>query len=627
MNNFDNSLDTLLRTATEYLKAGQKQEARDVLQDALAIDRNNLTTWELLWRAAYNLEEEVFSLKRILAINPRHAAAKKRFAELQPMGVGTKRGDSQPLSRRTTQRPAVRAKNRQTTTLLLLLGFLVSIVCLSVAGFALLRGGYVPFAFSSNRTATAVAEKNASCQMLIEKAIQASGSYCGSTNSNTACYGNNTLSAELAPNVAQRFSERGDIIAVNELQRLSASPLNLSNNQWGIAVFKVIANLPRSLPGETVSMVVFGNATLDNRNAGSDSLESFYFSSELGQIVCEKVPFDGMMITSPDGSGVHFTVNGSELTLMGNASIKAIKNGKMEVTVYKGSARIVSNGQEQYFGAGQKTSVQLGGANGSESISVPSEPETLTGDELTTACTMTGQFCSPSDIVPVSEAQAQAQIQSAITSTPTAISTSTVTLTPSPTAPPTYTLVVLPSITPSKKPTLTPTVTKPPTRTPAPTQTITNTPTRTNTPTSTVVILPTNTPIPTATPPAPLVSACTSVSMSALTNPNNNELSTDITNSSGVIITINRFFAFWEKSQPSFKLDFLRLAGVDIWNRSDPDSPSDFPAESNWNSNPDLTIPDGVTKTLLIHFSNDLLPTGRYEVHIYFDINCQVSRP
>src|SRR6185436_7079511 len=162
---------------------------------------------------------------------------------------------------------------------------------------------------------TAMAERNASCQALIDRTIQASDNFCSNTDSNTACYGNNTLRADLAPNAAHRFSERGDTIAVDELRRLSASPLNLGNNEWGIAVFKVIANLPRSLPGETVTMVVFGNATLDNQSGAAESLQSFYFSSELGQIVCEKIPFDGLMITSPTGSGIHFMVNGAELTL------------------------------------------------------------------------------------------------------------------------------------------------------------------------------------------------------------------------------------------------------------------------------------------------------------------------
>src|SRR6266540_880978 len=280
-------------------------------------------------------------------------------------------------------------RKRQESIVILLLGAFLSFICVSVIGFALYLGGYNPFVFPSNLTATALAERNASCRVLIDKAIQASGSYCGETNSNHVCYGNTTIKAELVPDATQRFSERGDIVPVNELRRLSAAPLNLTNNEWGIAVFKVIANLPRSLPGETVTMIVFGNTTLDNK---SGNLESFYFYSELGQIACEAVPFDGLMITSPNGSGIRLNVNGSELTLMGSASLKAVKNGDMEVSLLSGSSRIVSNGQEQYFGAGQKVRVGLGGEDGVQSISGPSAPEPLTQEELNTACTMTGQY-------------------------------------------------------------------------------------------------------------------------------------------------------------------------------------------------------------------------------------------
>ena len=122
---------------------------------------------------------------------------------------------------------------------------------MSVTGLALYRSGYIPIGPASNLTATALAQRSASCQALIDRTIQASGNFCDATGSNTACYGNNALSAELAPNVStdRRFSERGDMVAVNELRRLSASPLNLERDEWGIAVFKLIANLPRSLPG------------------------------------------------------------------------------------------------------------------------------------------------------------------------------------------------------------------------------------------------------------------------------------------------------------------------------------------------------------------------------------------
>lgn len=631
MKNFNRSLDKLLCDAEEHLDAGRKEAARDVLREALNLDRNNLMTWELLWRAANNQEEELYSLKRILSIDPKHGAARNRLAALQP--AGTTKINSQPLSR-TTRRPAMRKKRQQAGTLLLLLGAFISVVCVGVVGLALYRGGYVPFLFSSNITATAMAERNASCQALIDRTIQASDNYCSGTNSNTACYGNNTLRAELVPNTTRRFSERGDIIAVNQLSRLSASPLNLDLNEWGIAVFKVVANLPRSLPGETVTMVVFGNATLENKSESSDSLESFYFSSELGQIVCEKIPFDGLMITSPDGSGIHFSVNGAELTLMGNASIEAIKNGEMKVSVYQGSARIVANGQEQYFGAGQSSSVQLGGENGVESISAPSEPQAITGEELTMSCTLTGDYCTPGEIDPVTEAQAQSEIQSAITSTPIPTSTPTVTRTASPTEPPTYTAVVLPRATPSKTATLPPTITRTPTRTPAPTGT--NTPNRTNTPTRTNTLTPTNTPtatltftptftatntnIPAAAPSEP---TCPLVTLGALTNPNNNEIGMDITNNSGSIIQITRFYAIWTKTPVSQKLDKLFLNGAEIWNKSDPNPPSDFPTDGNWVGGAGPAIPNGITENFVIQFSNDLLqPT---EIHIVFDGSCQVT--
>jgi hypothetical protein len=620
MSNFDNSLNKLLDDAAEHLNAGRKDAAREVLQQALNLDRNNLATWELLWRAAYNLEEELFSLKRILRIDPKHGAAKQRLAALQP--AGATRSISQPLAQPTSQRPASRSRKRQQGgILLLLLGALLSVVCVSIIGLALFRGGYIPFVFTSNLTATAMAERNASCQALIDRTIQASDNYCDDTNSNTACYGNNTLKAELAPNAAQRFSERGDIIAVTDLRRLSASPLNLENNEWGIAVFKVVANLPRSLPGETVTMVVFGNATLENQSGESDNLESFYFSSELGQIICEKIPFDGLMITSPDGGGVRFAINGTELTLMGNASIKAVRNGEMEVSVYKGSARLVSNGQEQYVGAGQSSTVQLGGENGTQSISAPSEPEPLTGEELTMACTMTGSYCSPGEVTPVSEQQAQNEIQSAITSTPTPVFTPTITRTPSPTEPPTYTVVVLPSATPSKTQTRPPTLTRTPTRTPAPTST--NTPTQTYTPTATLTFTPTNTVPPTLTPVAPVQPICGTVFLSPLVNPNPNELSMDINNTSGSSITINRIFAYWVKLPTSQKMDRILLNGAVIWNKSDPDSPSDIPTEGNWIGGANLIVPAAPMSNLSIRFSDDLQTTG-YEVHITFDIGCQV---
>jgi hypothetical protein len=78
------------------------------------------------------------------------------------------------------------------------------------------------------------------------------------------------------------------------------------------------------------------------------------------------------------------------------------------------------------------------------------------------------------------------------------------------------------------------------------------------------------------------------------------------------------------KSPTSQKLDQLLLNGGNIWNISDNTTPSDIPTEGNWRSGANLTIPNGATQSFEMVFQDNLQASG-YEVHIYFDIGCQVS--
>jgi hypothetical protein len=84
-------------------------------------------------------------------------------------------------------------KKRQEAIFIILLGAGISFLCACGAGFALYLGGFNPLVFPSQLTATAIAQKDASCQALIDRAIQASGGYCGETDSNNICYGNITI--------------------------------------------------------------------------------------------------------------------------------------------------------------------------------------------------------------------------------------------------------------------------------------------------------------------------------------------------------------------------------------------------------------------------------------------------
>ena len=63
--------------------------------------------------------------------------------------------------------------------------------------------------------------------------------------------------------------------------------------------------------------------------------------------------------------------------------------------------------------------------------------------------------------------------------------------------------------------------------------------------------------------------------------------------------------------------------GAEVWNKSDPDSPTNIPAEGNWTKQRYPLYHKRGRGSLLIQFSNDLQPTG-YEVHVIFEHGCQV---
>jgi hypothetical protein len=554
-----------------------------------------------------------------------------------------------------------------------MLGFgLLAMLCLGLGGFSLYRTGYFPF-LTTNITATAIAAENASCRILIEKAIQASGEYCNQIGPNEACYGNTTIKADLVSQATQRFSERGDVVDINQLQRLSAAPLNLTNNEWGIAIFKVMANLPRSLPGQTVKIVVFGNTRLDKN---SPNLESFYFSSELGKIVCKKVPFDGLMISMPNGAGISFTVNGTQMTLMGNAGLTASQNGNMQVNIYNGAGVVEADGQQQYVGAGQSVTIPLGGPNGTDPTGPPSAPSPLSADDIQIICTMSGLYCSNSEIPTAAPGDAQATIEAGLGITPTISPTRTVTPVPTRTGTVTLTVALPPSATLSttrtRTPSHTPTGTRTPTktrtrtltltrsRTPTLTKTVTRTPVLTGTFTSTPRMTPTTSPLPAFTPGAtashtatlprmPTITltptqtdipadtatstsapvTCSSITAGDLNNPDGQTtLAVDITNSSGSTVSINSMHIVWEVGAAK-KLLNVYLGPVEplsqIGAANDISSPSDFPFP-----NPFIGVPatrqiaDAHTSTLTVTFQNKLR-SGTYSIQLVFDTGCQIQ--
>lgn len=561
-------IDTLVQHTAQLIEAGQKDAARQLLAEALALDSQRVDAWVLLAQVTYSTAEEIDCLKRIVALDPNQLWAKQRLDELgsRPTTATPETSSSSAIPRMPKTAPTVvgvaaRAQKRASTSestrkrsrriispWWLLIG-LVGLACGAVWVIVLIRPlRELAFGAATPMLATQAGSANsaAACQRLIEQALQVSTRSCSQVGPNQVCYGNNSLQATFADNSNDPFTQEGDIVDAFSLKELSASPLNLANNEWGIGIFKLLANLPRTAPGENVTFVVFGNTTLTSADRG---LEAFYFSSGAGRVTCDQVPMDGITVNMPQGGGVRFVVNGAAVTLLGNAALEAHPNESMTVSVLSGSALVSADGVDRYFGAGQQVGVPLGGANGVVASGPPSEPSPLAPAAQQAACTLTGTACNPNDIQTVSPAEAQAAVQQAVEPipttltllprtptrtattkaatpatpgfTPTATGTRPATRTPTPNGSPTSQGTS--SRTPSASPTVTPSLTGLATSNGTFTATATATRTATNSSTSATTSTPTFTPTRTltrtATPTSTASSVFTVTSTPTLTSP------------------------------------------------------------------------------------------------------------
>jgi hypothetical protein len=104
-----------------------------------------------------------------------------------------------------------------------------------------------------------------SCPNIVQKALTAVDQSCQSTGRNQACYGNVLLTANPQPNVTDfNFQKAGDITDLAKIKDISLSELDAQTDVWGVALMRLQANLPDTLPGQNVTMLLFGNVQITN---------------------------------------------------------------------------------------------------------------------------------------------------------------------------------------------------------------------------------------------------------------------------------------------------------------------------------------------------------------------------
>lgn len=112
-------------------------------------------------------------------------------------------------------------------------------------------------------TSVPISAQQDTCPDIVQRALNIAGEACGGTARNQVCYGNLRLDAQ-GSGADFRFKQIGDRAGIANLRSLTTYPLDEKTGEWGIAVMKVQANLPDSLPGQNLTFILFGDATLEN---------------------------------------------------------------------------------------------------------------------------------------------------------------------------------------------------------------------------------------------------------------------------------------------------------------------------------------------------------------------------
>jgi len=100
------------------------------------------------------------------------------------------------------------------------------------------------------------------CPAIVDAALQTAANACTALSRNQACYGNVMLQAEPQAGASFTFEQTGDMVNLVDVASLSLSAM--SEDAWGVALMLLQANLPDTVPGQNVTMVLFGEVDITN---------------------------------------------------------------------------------------------------------------------------------------------------------------------------------------------------------------------------------------------------------------------------------------------------------------------------------------------------------------------------
>lgn len=117
------------------------------------------------------------------------------------------------------------------------------------------------------------AQDSETCPALVEKAFTTLGQSCDNLDRNSVCYGHDRVDATFREAVADDFfTQSGDTSELTPLETIHTYGLDEALERWGIALMRVQANIPNTLPGQAVVFMLLGETAAQNAVKPEDAL-------------------------------------------------------------------------------------------------------------------------------------------------------------------------------------------------------------------------------------------------------------------------------------------------------------------------------------------------------------------